>query len=286
MLTHRLLPLLLVPVLAAPALGGWWDDIYEEKTVALSDILKRPESFRGIDVAFVVQFHAVGEIDNPFYTKFEKDYYLNFSVWADDAPIWDRDAYQKDFPYMFIERNAPEHVAFVKARMYDRFAVVGHVAEVFRGKPWIEVKGFRRVEGAMTEPSLAHMVKAFTFRKYHKHAVAAHEFQRALSDTLPPAVRLTILRSRAESLLELGQNEAALGDIDSALDLAKEDPGLLAMRDRCTITPATGPGDPLTPPEGPDGTTPVTAEAPPAPATPVEPTPAPKPVETGNNNNN
>jgi hypothetical protein len=237
MRTRTILALAALFLLQTAASAGWWDDVFEQKTVSLSTVLRNPNAFRGLDVAFVVQFHQVGEIDNPFYTKFEKDYYLNFSVWADEAPIWQRPAYDADFPFMFIDRIAPEHAEVVKAKTYDRFVIVGRVAEVFNGRPWIEVKGLKKLEGALNEPTLTHMVKAFTFKEYRKYGVAAQEFARAAHPALPPAVQFTILKNHASCLAQTEQRGEALAVIDQALEMNPTDEELVAMRAQCQEMP-------------------------------------------------
>ncbi|MCB9833935.1 MAG: hypothetical protein H6807_15855 [Planctomycetes bacterium] len=176
---------------AAPAAasGGWWDDIFEEKTVSLETILKNPEAFRGLDVSFVIQFHKLGQIDNPYYTPFEKERYLNFSVWADGAALWEKKVFEADFAYMFIDRIAEDCQTILQAGAYERFVVTGRVVSVFRGQPWIEVVGLKGIDRKLDEPTLIRMVKAYKLKSARRFDAAAGEFKNAFGEKLPEGVQ-------------------------------------------------------------------------------------------------
>ncbi len=205
------------------ATGGWWDDLYEEKTVPLELILKNPTSFRGMDVSFVVQFHQLGNIDNPYFTPFEKENYINFSVWSDSAPLWSKKAYGADYPYMFIDRITKESHTILTARPYDRFLITGRVESIFRGKPWIEVVGMTRLEGKLDEPSLIRMVKAYRLKKMRRFDAAASEFSNVTTKKLPAHVAALCEREQGVCLASANRFGEALVPLEKAAAVRKDD---------------------------------------------------------------
>lgn len=237
MLQLRVLAVALI-ALAAPAIAqdSWWNDAYEQKTVRLADILKTPRAYKGLDVSFVVQFNAVGSLDNPFYTKFEKDQYVNFSAWGDEARLWVKSEYKGDYPYLFIDRIKKDSQTILNAKSYDRFLVTGRVESIFRGKPWIEVKGLKPLEGKMTEPALIRMVKAYKLKSHRRFDAAASEFHLAAVKSLPTHVTGVVLREKGTCLAAAERFEDALPPLQKALEMSPKDEELAKMVKQCQET--------------------------------------------------
>jgi hypothetical protein len=237
MLQFRLFAVALV-ALASTALAqdSWWNDAYEQKTVRLADVLKAPRAYKGLDVSFVVQFNSVGSLDNPFYTKFEKDQFVNFSAWGDEAQLWDKAEYKSDYPYLFIDRIKKDAQTILSAKSYDRFLVTGRVESIFRGKPWIEVKGLKPLEGKLTEPSLIRMVKAYKLKSHRRFDAAAAEFQLAQVKSLPSHVRGLVLREQGTCLAAVDRFEDALPPLQKALEMSPKDEELVKMVKHCQET--------------------------------------------------
>lgn len=285
---HRGLAPLVLAILAlgvtAPAFGGWWDDLFDDQVVPLEKILANPETFRGQTVTFPVQFHRLGKVDNPFYTKFETDWYLNFSVWADGAPLWDKEAYRKDFPYVFVRRGTEIANVFLAAPVYSRWYLTGEVSDVFSGKPWIEVTALRRIETQLDEPSLVRLVKGLMLRDLRRYDAAAQEFHAVDHKGLPPEVRVLAMREEALALHNAGRTAFGVARLATALDLApgerRTTEAMTALRASLGLDPD---GHPL--PDAPAGAggVPAQPDPAPAPAEPVtpgaEPAPDPAPAE-------
>lgn len=226
---HSLLAVTLISAaVCAQSAGGWWGDVYDDHPVALEDILERPNSFRGQTVSFVVQIHRLGKVENPFYTRFDKDWYINFSVWSDRAPLWDKSAYKNDFQYLFIKRESKAAKTILKAPTYSRFVVVAEVSAVFKGKPWMEVKGLEGLDKSMNEASLVHMVKGTTLAKVNRHYAAAQEFAAAETDSLPRNTRVLLRTWQARALFAAGKYKPALQSMQAAISLASEATALKA----------------------------------------------------------
>lgn len=210
-----------------PAQGeGWWDDLYENRSVTLSQIRAEPHAFRNIDVSFVIQFNGIGSIDNPYYTRFERDQYVNFSAWDDSAKLWDRKTYRDSFPYLFMSRISKQSGTLLKSHRYQRFVVTGRVSSVFRGQPWFEVFGLKLLEGAMTEPSLIHIVKANELKKLRRFDAAAGEYALAHIPSLPIAAKTTCLTQQAYCLSMANRYADALRSLQQAVALNPDDEAL------------------------------------------------------------
>ncbi len=204
--------------------GGWWDDLFREQVVPLERILKAPESYRGLRVSFVIQFHRLGTVENPFFTRFEDDWFLNLSAWADSAPLWDKTVYKNAFPYLFVRRGTDMAGAVSAAPTYSRWAVVGEVADVFKGVPWIEIHSLRRLENSLDEPSLVRIVKGRMLRDHGRHEAAAQELRAAEHEGLPLAVRTLVMREEAGCLESCGKRDQAIARLNQALEVWPEDP--------------------------------------------------------------
>lgn len=220
---------------AAPAAasGGWWDDLYQDKTVALETILKNPESFRGLDVSFVIQFHKLGQIDNPYYTPFEKERYLNFSAWSDAAQLWDKKAYENDFAYLFMDRIAAECQTILNSRTYDRYVVTGRVVSVFRGQPWIEVVGLTALDKQLDEPTLIRMVKGFKLKSARRFDAAAGEFKNANGEKIPASVQLLLHREAGLCYAAAHRYADALVPLEKSLQMNPLDEEAKQVLERC-----------------------------------------------------
>ena len=198
---------------------GWWDDLYEQRPVTLDQVRAEPHAFRNIDISFVVQFNAIGAIDNPYYTRFERDQYVNFSAWDDAVHLWQRAVYKDSFPYLFMSRISKQSQELLRATRYQRFVVAGRVSSVFRGQPWIEVMGIKPLKGALTEPSLIHIVKANELKKIRRFDAAAGEFALAHIPSLPVTVRTECLTQQAYCLSMANRYNDALRSLQQAVAL-------------------------------------------------------------------
>jgi hypothetical protein len=199
--------------------GGWWDDVFAERTSTLPKIIAAPEAWRDVPVTFTVQFRQQGRNGPSFFTRFEPDQWLNFVAWPDEAALWEKKAFDTDFPHLFIRRDNPDFKAIASAATYDRFTVSGVVRDVIKGQPWIEIGSVRKLQEKITEGSLAHLVKGLMFRDHRHFDAAAKEFEAADGETLPTGVRLLSMREHAFALLNSRKPKAAEERMLTALSL-------------------------------------------------------------------
>lgn len=225
------------PDVAASSAGGWWGDLYDQKIIPFETVLKKPRSFVGQTVTFVAQFHRLGEIDNPFHTKFESDWYLNFSIWPDGAAIWDKKTYRNDYQYLFVRRGTDGSKELLQAPTYARYVIVAEVSDVFKGKPWLDVTGIKRLDTQMTEASLVHIVKGLSLRRIRRNDAAVKEFSLADGGHLPTYVRTMLLRQQGAALEAEGKTAAAILKLQAAHSMDQNDPATKAHLDRLQNTP-------------------------------------------------
>lgn len=199
--------------------GGWWDDVFAERSIALGKILATPEGWRDLPVSFVIQFRQPVKNGASFFTRFEPDQWLNFSGWADEAALWEKKAFDSDFQHMFIRRTSGDYKIIAAAAIYDRFAVSGVVREVLKGKPWIEIVSVRKLQEKITEGCLVHLVKGLTLRDHRRYDAAAREFEAADGESLPVAVRLLAMREHAFALVNCRKPKSAEERLQTAVTL-------------------------------------------------------------------
>jgi hypothetical protein len=226
----------------APAAGGWWDDVFMERDVTLGTVLQNAEAFRGIPISFVVQFRQPGRAEPSYFTRFDPDQWMGFVAWPDEAPLWEKKAYDQDVRHLFVRRGTPEAKRVASAALYDRMALSGIVRDVIKGQPWIEITGVRLLAEKLTEGSLVHLVKGLTFRDHKRFDAAAREFEAADAETLPLEVRIVGMREHAFALLNARDPVAAEEKMLAALALdpanAETSAALTHLRDRARRMPA------------------------------------------------
>jgi hypothetical protein len=240
----RGLSALLVLTVALAPLGA--QDIEETQTVGLERVMRHPLAFKGLIVSFVVQFHELGSIDNPVYTRFERDWYQNFSAWPDSAELWKRQEYLRDFPYLFVSRMSEGATMIAHAKPYSRWLISGVVSEVFLDQPWIEVKGLQELDTRMNAGSLRHIVQGFRLTNDGRWGEAALAFRAADDVTLPTNVRLMTMREEAMALHYGGRSNEAVARLDAALELHQSDHASLQAMTLCRASLGQDPsGKPL-----------------------------------------
>jgi len=180
----------------------------------LTEIRTKPETYRGLTVRFTIQFHERTRFWNPFFTRFTRDEYMNFSAWGDEQPIWIEAEYSNDFPLLFADRRGRVLETFGTAEAFDRFECEAMVRDLFLGKPWIEITKAERLSERLTTGTILHAARGHRLLEAGQWMVAMNEFNRALKDDLPD-------RARASVLKDLSVCHARTGDWDRARSLLR-----------------------------------------------------------------
>ena len=75
------------------------------KPVELEDVIAHPHTYRGKEIVFECVFHKVSTFYNPYFTRFVPSQYVNFSVWAGGAKLWEKDDYLSSHPFLFLAKD-------------------------------------------------------------------------------------------------------------------------------------------------------------------------------------
>lgn len=230
---------------AAPALGQQYRELLKNdpllealtlpRMVTLGDLMKAPEAYRGIHVRLTIAFSDLGKLENPFFTRFTTNNYMNFAAWDDSQAIWQKDEFLKSYPLLFARRTTPVCDDFADAKRFDRFAVEAVVQDTFRGKPWIEVLSARKEEASLSHGALRHLHHAHQQSDRGNYSLAQGEVNRALNAPLPNHHRVSALALAARIEEKLGDVAGARARWDEALCIDPENKTARSERDRLAL---------------------------------------------------
>ena len=188
----------------------------------LTAIRGAPESFKGVSVAFRVQFASIGTLQNPFFTRFVASDFANFYAWSDDQPIWRRTEYDDVFGLLFLSKEHEQLDDVFHLEAYDRLEVRGVVRNTFQGMPWIEVTGFQRVGGKVNTATLTHLYRGEQHMEESEWSRAISELSLAPAGEVPKHVRAAVHKNIGVCYLRMGEQQVALGHFNSAAALGKD----------------------------------------------------------------
>ncbi|MBL8900283.1 MAG: hypothetical protein JNM84_21810 [Planctomycetes bacterium] len=230
---------------AVPAVGQQYRELLKNdpllealtlpRMVTLGDLLRSPEAYRGLTVRTTIAFSDLGKLENPFFTRFTNNNYMNFSAWDDLQPIWRKEEYLKSYPLLFARRTTPICDHFADAKRFDRFAVEVMVQDTFRGKPWIEVLSVRKEESSLSMGSLRHLYHASDQAERGNYSIAQGEVNRALQAPLPNHHRVQALGLSARIQEKLGDTAGACATWEQVLGLDPQCKEARRERDRLAL---------------------------------------------------
>ncbi len=204
---------LVAALAAAPvpsARAGWWDDLDKGDPVKLSDLVARPHDYEGKRVTFSCVYHWQDQVYFPYFTSFTPAKHLNFTVWYDGWPVWEREAYANDFPFLYLERSHPQRDELLRLERFARIEVTGKVRDVYREKPWIEVLGFRATPATLGEAVVVAMKSGDRWSAEGDWVRAEAYYRRALADpALEESYRLRVQKRIADVMRAAGRTEEA-----------------------------------------------------------------------------
>jgi tetratricopeptide (TPR) repeat protein len=199
----------------------------------LTQVRAEPEAFKNVKVTFGVQFASLGKISNPFFTKFTPTDFANFYAWADEQPIWQEKSYHDVFGMLFLSKMHEKLEKLYEMRLYQRLQVTGVIRNTFQGQPWIEVVDFMPMAGQLDTAVLSHLYRGEKLMDQRLWQRAIAELSLAPGEGVPPAALQATHRNLGVCLLRMGEPQAAIGYLESALAMAKGDDlttaNLLAM---------------------------------------------------------
>jgi len=249
-----------VPVVApAPARAGWWDDLDKGEPVPLSDLIAEPRRWHTKVVTFACIFHAPDNVYSPYFTSFHAEKFLNFTAWKDGSPVWEQRAFHDDdFPYLFLRRDHPQGPELSRTAPFTRIEITGLVRDVYRERPWIEIRGFR-VTPTTLGRRVVDLVKSGDGYASAGDVVSAESHYRAALGemTLDDTYAMRVRKRLADLLRSAGRAKEAAGVEGGAPILGGTrspvpPPGLLPG---ARPTDPMAPADPTCPPAAPPAVT-------------------------------
>lgn len=188
---------------------------------SLGEVRSNPEAYRGVKVRFTAQFTSLGQISNPFFTKFTPTDFANFYAWADEQPIWREKSYEDVFGMLFLSKSHPKLEQLYALRLYQRIEITGVVRNTFQNAPWIEVSDFRVLGDQLDTAVLTHLFRGEKLMDQRLWPRAIAELSLVPGDDVPQHALRAAHKNLGTCLLRMGEPEAAIGYLESASDLAK-----------------------------------------------------------------
>ena len=191
------------------------------KTVlTFHELRANPESFGTSELTFRGQFHKLSDVFSPFFTYFSPEAYINFSAWDYDAPIWIKEVYKEDFPFLYVAKSDRRICAIIaKLPPYTRFEATGKIQSTFDKIPWIQVTDFKVLPDRLSNDTIRYMAKGYALQRRNKFLDAAVAFHRAWAKGIPGEVQALIRKEEGKCLYAGGSYEEAVDVLDEALDL-------------------------------------------------------------------
>ena len=116
-------------------LGG----IFRQTT--LKKLVDSPELYKEVSVRFSARFKQAETDYQVFRTHFTSTDYAVFSVWPDDAQLWEAGERQKALPYLFVHKRGSVLPVIEKLAKYQTVVISGKVVAIYKDLPCIQVIG-------------------------------------------------------------------------------------------------------------------------------------------------
>lgn len=166
----------------------------------LAEVVADPQLYLGRRV--LVRFQLESELAswNPYLTRFGGGDFRAHRAWTDEQFLWEREAWENPAALLFTRRGSVAEHVLDGAPKLARYEAVAHVAQVFLGRPWIELEQVQRIEGAIGEGSVLHATRALEHGEKEQWRSAIDNFDRALVGEMPEAARAELRRLRAAAV--------------------------------------------------------------------------------------
>ena len=183
----------------------------------LSAIRAEAEAFRNVKVTFPAQFSSLGNLSNPFFTRFSPTDFTNFYVWADEQPIWQRADYEDMFGNLFYSKFGEQLQTIFNMPTYQRLQITGIIRNTFQNSPWIEVTEFDLLPNRVNAAVLTHMYRGEQFMAERRWERAIAELTFVPGAGVPAMVQAAAFRNLGVCYLRIGEAAQAVGCLESAV---------------------------------------------------------------------
>jgi tetratricopeptide (TPR) repeat protein len=187
--------------------------------VEMKAVLANPSTYRYVNVRFDAILNRVGEKGFiPFWTTFESDDFVAFSVWPSDAKLWQSDDRAHSHPLFFLRKDNPGLRDLLNAGRFSLVRVSSTVMSDYELKPWLEVNRVEVIEPTVyTDDALVDLSLAKDAMASKKPAVAIRHYENALGGIWTTSLRLEIHLTLARIYEGRGDLASALNHFKGAL---------------------------------------------------------------------
>lgn len=175
----------------------------------LEQLRETPDAYRGVKVTFTAQYCGIGQVSNPFFTRFTPAEYANFYVWSDGQELWREKQYDDVFGFCFLPKTSAQLAQLYEVQAFDRLQITAVVRNTFRRHPWLEVIKFEPVEGKVDVATLAHLFRAEQAMERRQWEKAIQELKVARKAPTTDAVAAGTAKNLAISYLRMGESTKA-----------------------------------------------------------------------------
>ncbi len=217
---YQLTVLALALVASSAYAQGSKIELTSAKEVKLRAVRENPSAYKNVFITFKAQFHSIGSVHNPFFTRFTRSEYTNFGAWGDEQKVWKLEEFSRPLSILFVKKldNDDMLSELFRYKRFERLQITGVVRNVFKDAPWIEVISIEKLGGKVTTPTLTHMHRAHSLMAKRRWTQAGTELNLAMTEGLPPFYQGWIHAYLGECLMKLGRPDPALSQLGYAQD--------------------------------------------------------------------
>ena len=191
-------------------------------TTTLTAVRSDPDAFRNVRVEFVVQFASLGNLSNPFFTRFTPADYMNLYAWADEQPLWQQAQFEDPFGMLFYSKQGSQLAEVFAMKPYQRLKVRGVVRNTFQSAPWIEIDDFTALPGMVDSATLTHLYRGEKFMAERQWQKAIAELTLAPGSGVPAAAQHAAFKNLGICHLRIGESDEALNCLRQAAIFATD----------------------------------------------------------------
>jgi len=206
------------------------------KDVQLEELRTAPSAFLNTRVRFRAVFVDTPGIYDPVHTPYSAERYLNIAVWDDEDRLYDPQVRARPLVTLYFDKRIYAQAEFPSMQKYQVVDIVGEVASIARGLPWVSIHTMTPVVGARSynDNAIYHVEQARLLAEDSAFELADARFASALQESLPPHALMAIHELRARNSMNAGKHADAAKSLRTALDLAK-DPASASNQERADL---------------------------------------------------
>jgi len=194
------------------------------RDVQLEELRAAPSAYLNTRVRFRAIFVDTPGIYDPIHTPYSAERYLNVAVWDDEDHLYDPQVRARPLVTLYYDKRVAAHQQASNLRRYEVIDVIGEVASIARGLPWISIHSLTPVEGARsyTSNAIYHVEQAALHASEGAYELADARFASALDEHLSAHAKMGVGEMRARNAMEAGKHDDAVAYLRKAMEQSKE----------------------------------------------------------------